>query len=150
MTLSTPTGHLCVPRQLSRLYEVESLVERVCTDEGIDSRQTYFVTLAVSELVSNIVRHGICDSTPDVVELSLVREKSELRIVVEDFCRVLPGAITERYALAAPEPVVVPTSIEACAESGRGVDLILRTATSVKYTRCGTRNRMELCFSLAF
>ena len=148
MTNSAMSKAIQIPRMLCHLHEAESLVHDVCAVIDMQPKQAYFVTLAVSELISNIVRHGVSRHCPDVVDMRLERLVDKLVIVVEDHCDALSETVAARYQATTDDAFSNSLTVEDCAESGWGVDLIASTATSVHYARLGERNRMEMQFDI--
>ena len=98
---------LRIPAQLVRLADVRAFIEDAGRELGLGPSDRYALRLAVTEAVTNAVRHG-SPSDQDEVEVRAAVEGDALAIYIADSGRFVP-----RVAL--PEEL---------AERGRGLDFM--------------------------
>ncbi|MFJ5102853.1 ATP-binding protein [Streptomyces sp. NPDC088554] len=113
------------PRARRHTREVLSL-------RGVDGESAATVELAVSELVTNAVRHGVClcGCTRGPVSLTLLRAENRLRVEVADPSRTPP-----RW------PTGVESVDEETAEAEDGRGLLLVTALALDWGDHAGRRR---------
>jgi anti-sigma regulatory factor (Ser/Thr protein kinase) len=78
-----------ITADLGRLKEARDFAERAAADFGLDVHDRYAVKLAMSEAVTNAIRHG-SSSSRDPVHLLAVQEGDALVFEVRDTGRFVP------------------------------------------------------------
>lgn len=99
------------------------------------------IHLCLEETLANIVLHGFADTAEPRIDLSLVRQASELILMVED-----NGQPFDPSNAPAPTP---PTSLEDAVPGGQGIALMRRFSDTMRYTRLADRNRLTFAFDAA-
>ena len=94
--------------------------------------------LCVSEALTNLVLHGKPRIRGEPVELSVALEAKTVEVVIHDPVGALPFDVTAH----APDL----DSVDALAEAGRGLGLIMECADSVDYGGPAGRRRLRLYF----
>ena len=109
----TPRQH-SITADLSRVKEARDFAERAAADFGLDGESLYMVKLAMSEAVSNAIRHG-SSSASDPIRLAIFEESGVLVFEVQD-----TGQFVPRVPRRGPVP-----------ERGRGLDFMRRLMDEV-------------------
>lgn len=136
-------------RKLSSLQSIELAINDACMTLGVEQSRAYFITLAISELASNMIRHGCSNSTlPDELFVEVLSSSTSLKVVMADGCDPLPSDIVNK--LIAHDGTIAPFDTTICnlPESGWGLDLIHSAAESVAYRRKKQQNVYEVAFEL--
>ncbi|MFQ6110622.1 MAG: ATP-binding protein [Nitrospinota bacterium] len=81
------------------LKAVRGLVRRLCELGGLSQQESWEVTLAVDEALSNIIRHGYGGETDKPIIMTCELEEGRLEFTLEDF-----GRPVEREEVAPREP----------------------------------------------
>ncbi len=110
-----PERRLEIPARLSRLAEVRRFADAAATDFGFTREERYSIRLAVTEAVTNAVRHG-SSSEDDRVEVRAAEESGALAFYVADRGRFVP-----RMAISDDLP-----------ERGRGLEFMTRLMDEVE------------------
>ena len=71
-----------IPGELSALAEVRAWAVDLATAGGLGQRQLGELELALTEAVSNVIRHARIDDHP--IELHLTMDDTELRLLIAD------------------------------------------------------------------
>jgi serine/threonine-protein kinase RsbW len=114
---------LRIPATLDELHHVYSWADEHLAQTGIQDPKRFDIMLALSEAVTNAIRHGCHDSQGDFVDIEVTITPNSVNIMVHD-C----GAGFEPDSLPDPtkgEQLYVP--------SGRGVFLIKNLADDVQF-----------------
>ena len=112
-----------IPATLEELRHVYSWAEEQLAQTGIPESKRFDIMLALSEAVTNAIRHGCHSSSGDFVDIEVMITESSVNIMVHD-C----GTGFEPEALPDPtkdENLFIP--------SGRGVFLIKNLADDVRF-----------------
>ena len=112
-----------IPATLEELRHVYSWAEEQLAQTGIPESKRFDIMLALSEAVTNAIRHGCHSSSGDFVDIEVMITESSVNIMVHD-C----GTGFEPGALPDPtkdENLFIP--------SGRGVFLIKNLADDVRF-----------------
>jgi len=112
-----------IPASLEELHHVYSWADEHLTQTGIPEAKRFDIMLALSEAVTNAIRHGCHNSTGDFVDIEVMITERSVNIRVHD-C----GTGFEPETLPDPtkdENLLVP--------SGRGVFLIKNLADDVHF-----------------
>jgi anti-sigma regulatory factor (Ser/Thr protein kinase) len=103
-----------ITADLKRLKEARDFADRAAADFGLDGHARYAVRLAMSEAVTNAIRHG-SSSSGDPVHILALREGDALVFEVRD---------TGRFVPRVPRRGEMP-------ERGRGLDFLRRLMDEV-------------------
>lgn len=79
-----------IPPDTARLGEVRELVDGAALDAGFGERERFQIRLAVSEAVTNAIRHGSPDAERDRIEVRCRAEQGGLAVYVRDRGRFGP------------------------------------------------------------
>ena len=115
--------HIRIPATLDELHHVYAWADEHLTQTGIADSKRFDIMLALSEAVTNAIRHGCHDAKGDFVDIEVTITNSAVNIKVHD-C----GTGFKPDALPDPtkgENLYVP--------SGRGVFLIKNLADDVHF-----------------
>jgi serine/threonine-protein kinase RsbW len=122
---------LRLPAAVRSLHEARVFVDTIAREAGLEESDRAAFALAITEVVSNAIRHGSPHGADDTVTLSVVEEETRLVVTVRDQGE---GFVPERITL--PEP-------QSFADHGRGLYLIHALVDEVEYFRAdGTAVRL--------
>ena len=106
--------------------EVTALMDEVwrfCTENGCDRRKTFHITLAIEEIVGNIIEHGFSqDRRKHSIDVRLLNKGGDWILRVRDDCRIFDPV--KQLKLYSDEDRL----------HGIGLRLIISTAKDVQYT----------------
>lgn len=124
MTRRLPREHtLVIPAAVRSLHRARLFVDRITRDAGLDDAERAAFELAITEVVSNAIRHGSPRGERDRVTLRIVEEETRIVVTIRDQG---VGFVPERITL--PDP-------HTFADHGRGLYLIHALADEVDYDR---------------
>jgi len=127
------SAQLTIPSQLDRMLEVRLWVVEHAGVCGFDDRTLADIELAVTEALSNIIRHSYGGEAGHEIELELVADTEHLSLTIQD-----SGIKFDRSAYEIAD-------LDAPRAGGYGVFLIEETMDEVEWDtspRQGTRLRM--------
>jgi anti-sigma regulatory factor (Ser/Thr protein kinase) len=102
---------------------VRALVERGAAEAGFSADESQRISLAVTEGVTNVIRHGYHGATNQRIDLRLRLAPGSFRLEIEDYGRFVdPAAIRSR-------------PLEDVRPGGLGVHLMKATMDTVDYAR---------------
>jgi serine/threonine-protein kinase RsbW len=121
---------LVITGSLDELQRVHRWAQALLALTGIPPEDQYNILLAISEAVSNAIRHGCCEDCDKHVRISLQYSGRELTVSVEDEG---PGFVPERV----PDPTEESNLYR---PGGRGIFLLKALAKEVEFytTKSGT------------
>jgi serine/threonine-protein kinase RsbW len=126
MTRRAPlVRHLSLPATVRSLYPARMFVDSIAREAGFDEAEREAFDLAVTEAVSNAVRHGSPRGAENQVELCVIDEGARLVVTVTDEGE---GFVPTGFSL--PDP-------QSYADHGRGLYLIHALMDEVEFTRNG-------------
>jgi serine/threonine-protein kinase RsbW len=115
--------HIRIPASLEELHHVYSWADEQLMQSGIPDSKRFDIMLALSEAVTNAIRHGCGGGESDFVDIEVKITNNAVYISVHDCGRGFE-----------PEAVPDPTSADRLyVPSGRGVFLIKNLADDVHY-----------------
>ncbi len=114
---------ISIPSEYAAVSKVETLVDKVCNDLGIQEDYYGNVLIAVTEAVNNAIQHGNLFKTELLVSVS-VGDKSE------EFCFTVKDQGNGFDFDHLPDPTA-PENIEK--ENGRGIYLMKSLADEVEF-----------------
>ncbi len=136
MTLSlTLRNH---PSEVSRLVD---RIEAFGAEAGLSPNVTFRLTLALDEIVSNVVRHGFDDGAEHRIEVRVEVAIGTVTATVED-----DGAPFDPREAPLPD---LDAPLEQRQAGGLGMHLVRATMDEVEYRRDGGRNVLTVRTALA-
>jgi len=115
--------HIRIPASLEELHHVYSWADEHLTQTGIPESKRFDIMLALSEAVTNAIRHGCHGSNTDFVDIEVVITTVSVNIRVHDSGKGFK-----------PDSLPDPTKDEnLLTPSGRGVFLIKNLADDVHF-----------------
>ena len=141
--------HITTARKLSSLETIELAMDDVCRSLNVDPPKAFFITLAISELASNMIRHGSSSSkSSDDLTVEVFSSSKSITVVLEDRCDPIPKAVVNNFIVNDGTISEYDTTICNIPESGWGLDLVHSAASSVLYKRKKHTNSYEVAFEL--
>jgi anti-sigma regulatory factor (Ser/Thr protein kinase) len=124
------------PAEIGRLVD---LLEAFGPQSGLTDEATFKLTLALDEIVANVVRHGFDDDR---------EHRIEVKVTVDD--RTVTASVEDDGLEFDPREAPVPDldlPIEMRKPGGLGMHLVRATMDSVEYRRQDGRNILTIVFS---
>ena len=124
------------PAEIGRLVD---LLEAFGPQSGLTDDATFKLTLALDEIVANVVRHGFDDDR---------EHRIEVKVTVDD--RTVTASVEDDGLEFDPREAPVPDldlPIEMRKPGGLGMHLVKATMDSVEYRRQDGRNILTVVFS---
>ncbi len=124
------------PAEIGRLVD---LLEAFGPQSGLTDDATFKLTLALDEIVANVVRHGFDDDR---------EHRIEVKVTVDD--RTVTASVEDDGLEFDPREAPVPDldlPIEMRKPGGLGMHLVRATMDSVEYRRQDGRNILTIVFS---
>ena len=113
--------HILLPSRASSLADARRFVDRVAAAAGFSAPARKEISLAVTEAVSNAIRHGSPAGEADQVELGATMEGSQLVVTVHDHGPPFQPS---------PPPLPDPATF---ADHGRGLFLMEQLMDEVQF-----------------
>ena len=137
-------------RKLSSLEAIELAMDEVCRTLDVEGSKAFFITLAISELASNMIRHGSssCNASADDLNIEVFSTAESIVVVLEDCSDPLPKPVIKRLTENDGKISEYDTTLCNLPESGWGLDLVHSAAASVSYKRKMHKNVYEVAFEL--
>lgn len=127
--------HLQLPSDASSIVEVENLIDKVCTNLGVQEDAYGNVLIAVTEAVNNAIHHGNGTNAKLIVDVAVGDKDSEFCFRIKD-----EGLGFDFNSL--PDPTAPENLLK---ESGRGIFLMRNLADEVEFD--GVGNSVNIYFS---
>ena len=124
------------PAEIGRLVD---LLEAFGPQSGLTDDATFKLTLALDEIVANVVRHGFDDDR---------EHRIEVKVTVDD--RTVTASVEDDGLEFDPREAPVPDldlPIEMRKPGGLGMHLVKATMDSVEYRRQDGRNILTVAFA---
>ena len=124
------------PAEIGRLVD---LLEAFGPQSGLTDDATFKLTLALDEIVANVVRHGFDDDR---------EHRIEVKVTVDD--RTVTASVEDDGVEFDPREAPVPDldlPIEMRKPGGLGMHLVKATMDSVEYRRQDGRNILTVTFA---
>jgi len=124
------------PSEIGRLVD---LLEAFGPQSGLTDDATFKLTLALDEIVANVVRHGFDDDR---------EHRIEVKVTVDD--RTVTASVEDDGVEFDPREAPVPDldlPIEMRKPGGLGMHLVKATMDSVEYRRQDGRNILTVAFA---
>jgi serine/threonine-protein kinase RsbW len=124
------------PSEIGRLVD---LLEAFGPQSGLTDDATFKLTLALDEIVANVVRHGFDDDR---------EHRIEVKVTVDD--RTVTASVEDDGVEFDPREAPVPDldlPIEMRKPGGLGMHLVKATMDSVEYRRQDGRNILTVTFA---
>ncbi|MEO5373215.1 MAG: ATP-binding protein [Alphaproteobacteria bacterium] len=127
--------------ELAEIPRLLEAVEDFCAREGVPPAMVFSVTLALDEIVTNVVSYGFDDGDAHVIRVSLSLGDGLLTTEVEDDGRPFDP-------LQRPDPDV-SANLDDRTVGGLGIFLVKRMMDDVRYVRAEGRNHLVMVKHLA-
>ena len=125
-----------IPARLSEVRELSGMVEAFADANGLPDPKVFIVNLALDELVTNTIMHGLEDKANAEIQITMRVDAGTLVLVVEDNGR--PFDPTQHTHAD------VTSSLEERAIGGLGLHLVKRFADRISYEFVEGRNRLTM------
>lgn len=136
--MPAPTAHHCTDIRLrNRLDELDRLhafVAQFSSTSGLSTEIAFALTLAIEELVTNVILHGYEDAAEHAILVSLSLEAGTVVVALEDDGRSFDPTQTLAVDLS-----LDPQQREI---GGLGLHFVRRTMDEMTYHRSGNRNHL--------
>ena len=123
----------------SSLTELDQLCENLETfgeKFGLSKKLIFEINLALDELFTNIISYGFNDDKEHIIKVTLIPQKDELCLCIED-----DGTPFNPIDFETPD---VACSVEECKIGGLGIHIMKKLMDEVCYERCGDKNILNL------
>ncbi|HVS03475.1 MAG TPA: ATP-binding protein [Thermoanaerobaculia bacterium] len=125
-----------IPSTLAALERAAAEVRQFLAREGVDREASFAVDLALEEIGSNIILHGLGGAADHEIGVRVRVEPGRVVLVVDD-----DGP---PFDPTAQPPPALDLSLDERPIGGLGIHLVTATTTSAGYSRIGGRNTLEL------
>lgn len=130
---------LTLKNQPSEIGRLVDLLEAFGAQSGLSEDATFKLTLALDEIVANVIRHGFGDDQ---------EHRIEVKVTVDD--RTVTASVEDDGRAFDPREAPVPDldlPIEMRTPGGLGMHLVRQTMDSVEYRRDDGRNILTVEFA---
>lgn len=127
--------HLKLPSEFNSIVEVENLIDKVCSNLGVQEDAYGNVLIAVTEAVNNAIHHGNGANVSLIVDVAVGDKENEFCFRIKD-----EGIGFDFNSL--PDPTAPENLLK---ESGRGIFLMRNLADEVEFD--GVGNSVNIYFS---
>jgi anti-sigma regulatory factor (Ser/Thr protein kinase) len=130
---------LSLKNDTAEIGRLVDLLEAFGPQSGLTDDATFKLTLALDEIVANVVRHGFDDDR---------EHRIEVKVIVDD--RTVTASVEDDGLEFDPREAPVPDldlPIEMRKPGGLGMHLVRATMDSVEYRRQDGRNILTVVFS---
>jgi len=130
---------LTLKNQPSEIGRLVDLLEAFGAQSGLSEDATFKLTLALDEIVANVIRHGFGDD---------LEHRIEVKVTVDD--RTVTASVEDDGRAFDPREAPVPDldlPIEMRTPGGLGMHLVRETMDSVEYRRDEGRNILTVEFA---
>jgi anti-sigma regulatory factor (Ser/Thr protein kinase) len=142
-TASAPPRRLDLPADLPGVAAVQALVEEVCEAAGLPPGRAFKLSMAVEELLTNVVNHGApCAGGRPVRMGATVRQTADAVIVALEDNAPAFDPFTDATA------AVLDAEIDDRPIGGLGVYLVRTMVDEVRYAREDGRNVVTLSMKI--
>ena len=133
--------HVSIPARLSEVRELSSMVEAFGDASGLPDPKVFVINLALDELITNIVMHGLEDAGAVRIDITLRVDKDTLFLVVED-----NGHPFDPTRDAEPD---TSSALQERPIGGLGLHLVKSFADRMAYEFMDGKNRLTVEHNLA-
>lgn len=130
-----------IPARLSEVRELSSMVEAFGDAHGLPDPKVFVINLALDELITNIVMHGLEDAGAVRIDITLRVDESTLFLVVED-----NGNPFDPTRDAEPD---TSSALQERPVGGLGLHLVKSFADRMEYNFVDGKNRLTVEHDLA-
>jgi serine/threonine-protein kinase RsbW len=135
----TPSLTLILKNHTAEVARLVEAIESFGTHAGVSSDLTYRLTLALDEIVSNVIRHGFDDDKEHSFEVRIALNDGVVTAVIED-----DGHPYDPRESPAPD---LSLPIEDRGPGGLGMFLVRQTMDSIDYERKQGKNVLTVTAS---
>jgi anti-sigma regulatory factor (Ser/Thr protein kinase) len=134
------SASLILRNHVSEVGRLVDWVEAFGAEAGLPPDVTFRLTLALDEIVSNVLRHGFVDGADHRISVSVRVEGGMVTAIVED-----DGIPFDPHDAPAPK---LDAPIGERTPGGLGVHLVKTTMDDVQYRRDGHRNVLTVTIGM--
>lgn len=127
---------LTLANDIQEIPRLVTLVESFFKGHGVNSKLVLNVSLALDEVLTNIILHGYSDNSMHDINISLEFEQDMIKVIIDDDARKFDPRITP--------PPDIESPLETRPVGGLGVYLVKQLMDSVEYERSNGRNHLIL------
>ena len=127
-------GTILVRNDISELTRLTAFVEQFCAANQLPPDLEWQLGLALEEVFTNVVRHGLGGQGDHEIRIEMARDASEVTLLVED-----AGVLFD--PLSAPPPDIESPLAERPV-GGLGIHLVRQVMDTLIYTRVNDHNRL--------
>lgn len=135
-----PSINLTIKNDLAEFKKITRRVIEFLDANQVHDTVSYFIRVAIEELVVNAIHHAFDDDEPHDIEVGLVLDSKHARVRVED-----DGRPFDPRSVPDPE---LGGGIEERQVGGWGIYLVRSMSNDIAYERDGDRNRVVVTISL--
>ena len=128
--------HVTIPARLSEVRELSGMVEAFGDANGLADPKVFVINLALDELITNTVTHGLEDKADAEIRISMRVDAGTLILVMEDNGQ--PFDPTQDTSAD------ISSSLEERAIGGLGLHLVKSFADRISYEFVEGRNRLTM------
>ncbi len=136
MPESLPHDRLRLRNQLDELDRLHTFVSNYGEQQQIAAEDSFAITLALDELVTNVIVHGYDDTAEHEILIGLCTDGDSVVVEVEDDARPFDPSQSVAVNLSA--------NLEERAIGGLGLHLVHRTMDQLTYRRADGKNHLQL------
>ena len=131
-----PSAEIRIANRLAEIGRVADLVDEFCRRHAVSERVRHDMSIAVDEIISNIIHYSYRDGAPHDISVSLRLLPGELQAEIVD-----DGAAFDPLAYQAARP---SGSMKERTLGGLGLHLVTSLMDNVRYVRLGDGNHLTL------
>ncbi|WP_295438980.1 ATP-binding protein [uncultured Thiodictyon sp.] len=131
--MTTSATLLTLESDPTRLGDLQSRVDALCRDAGLEAVAANEFTTAIIEAVANSIRHGYRGEPGHPITVHWRCAQDRIDIEIRDRAPPPPAGFLDHRDMPPP-----------AAESGRGVAMILAYTDAASYARIGAENVLNL------
>ncbi len=138
-----------IDSQRENIALIEAALETVCQQAQIARERAFFITLATSEALCNIIEHGYSFEPGNPIAIAVHRtNRNTLEVSLEDSARQMDPELVRKLTSGEVSMPDTNTTLEQLPESNWGTNLITHATSEVRYSHHQGQNTLTLCFSL--
>ncbi len=124
------------PADPSLLEEIREAVYKHALNLGLNENRAYELTLAVDELISNVIEHSY-ESGEGTIYVTIDTEPDRLKLTIEDHGKPFPEEVLEGVKKKPPD---INQMVKEKKNGGMGLFLMLKMLDKVEYRRKDNKN----------
>lgn len=140
---------LAIERDLTQIGPLGECVKNLCAGES--STELAQIELAVSEVLTNIIKHSVPDESAQIefpVGVTVIANDDILTLSVSEVGKPMCGDLVQSYTDARISMPESGKQVLELPESGWGMQLLKTLCDEISYERRDDSNILHLCFEL--